>query len=117
MNKQLKDLRVALPYPSMPFAAVSRTLLVTLTVLCFLRPASVISGEIFFDDFSDGSVRNKVPIANDGRPVRWTTIAPGDYDASSGDYVLARMIDENWHRSYRRGALQRRTSTQVSELA
>jgi hypothetical protein len=46
--------------------------------------------EIFFDDFSDGSVTNDVPMASDGTPVKWTSPdnQPGHYAASSGDYIF-----------------------------
>ncbi|MCA9166279.1 MAG: hypothetical protein KDB23_01365 [Planctomycetales bacterium] len=46
------------------------------------------AGEIFFDDFSDGSVTNDVPVSIDGTPVIWSNDDDGIYDASSGDFVF-----------------------------
>jgi hypothetical protein len=49
---------------------------------------------VFYDDFSDGSVTNDVPVDRDGSPVIWTEIPTRDgYDASSGDYVLTPTFD------------------------
>ncbi len=59
------------------------------TILAFLLMVGMAQAvEIFFDDFSDGSVTNDIPVASDGTPVRWTDGGDGNYDASSGDYVF-----------------------------
>jgi hypothetical protein len=53
--------------------------------------AGASAGTVFFDDFSDGSVINDLPLASNGIPVKWTDSAaryPGIYDASSGDYIF-----------------------------
>lgn len=52
------------------------------------------AAEIFFDDFSDGSVTNDVPLAADGvTPVIWTewplNPSPTTFDASSGDLIMS----------------------------
>ena len=67
-----------------------RGLLGVVAVLMIVGNASKLQGEtIFFDDFSDGSVTNDVPVDRDGNPVIWTpTDAPGIHDATSGDYVF-----------------------------
>ena len=52
---------------------------------------------VFFDDFSDGSVTNDVPVDRDGNPVVWTPIPgldSGTFDASSGDYVITTAPDD-----------------------
>jgi hypothetical protein len=55
---------------------------------------------VFFDDFSDGSVTNNVPVDRDGNPVRWTEQPnSGDYDATSGDYVFTPTTTEDFMRS------------------
>ena len=61
----------------------------TLTVLFASLALQASADTVFFDDFSDGSVTNDVPVDRDGNPVRWTERPnSGDYDATSGDYVL-----------------------------
>jgi hypothetical protein len=50
---------------------------------------------VFYDDFSDGSVINDVPVDRDGNPVRWTEQPnSGDFDATSGDYVLTATTND-----------------------
>jgi hypothetical protein len=53
----------------------------TLTVLLASTALQASADTVFFDDFSDGD-------AQDGIPVTWTEAIGGDYDATSGDYVL-----------------------------
>jgi hypothetical protein len=53
----------------------------TLTVLFGSIAIQASAATVFFDDFSDGD-------AQDGMPVTWTEAIGGDYDATSGDYVL-----------------------------
>ena len=65
----------------------------TITVILASMALQASADTVFFDDFSDGSVTNDIPLASDGTPVRWTENSgggstSGDYDATSGDYVL-----------------------------
>jgi hypothetical protein len=53
----------------------------TVTVLFASLALQASAATVFFDDFSDGD-------AQDGMPVTWTEAIGGDYDATSGDYVL-----------------------------
>ena len=48
------------------------------------------AAELFFDEFDDRSITNDLPLASNGTAVKWTATGnlPGDYDASSGDFVL-----------------------------
>ena len=62
----------------------------TLTVLFASLALQASADTVFFDDFSDGSVTNDVPLDWNGNPVIWTERpnSNGDYDATSGDYVF-----------------------------
>jgi len=60
----------------------------TLTVILASMALQASADTVFFDDFSDGSVTNDTLLASDGTPVRWTENTSGDFDATSGDYVL-----------------------------
>ena len=52
-----------------------------------------VPGQVFCDDFSDGD-------AQDGMPVTWTERPnSGDYDATSGDYVLTPTTNDGIHES------------------
>ena len=61
--------------------------------LFFLGTGSAQADTIFYDDFSDGSVTNDVPVATDGTPVRWaedpSNPSSTTLDASSGDLVIS----------------------------
>ena len=60
------------------------------------NPSPTLAGTVFYDDFSDGSVTNDVPLDRDGNPVVWTPLAgvdQGTGDASTGDYVLTTSSD------------------------
>ena len=81
----------------------------TLTVLFASLALQASADTVFFDDFSDGSVTNDVPVDRDGNPVRWTERPnSGDYDATSGDYVFTPTTTEDFmslgsggHHAYR----------------
>ena len=60
----------------------------TLTVILASMALQASADTVFYDDFSDGSVTNDVPVDRDGNPVRWTELTSDDYDATSGDYVF-----------------------------
>jgi len=60
--------------------------------------ASASANTVFYDDFSDGSTTNNVPLDRDGNPVVWTPVSGldvGTFDASTGDYVLTTAAAEN----------------------
>ena len=72
----------------------------TLTVLFASLALQASADTVFFDDFSDGSVTNDVPVDRDGNPVRWTEQPnSGDYNATSGDYVFTPTTTEETMRS------------------
>jgi hypothetical protein len=61
----------------------------TLTVILASFALQASAATVFYDDFSDGSVTNGVPLDWNGNPVIWTERPNiGDYDATSGDYVF-----------------------------
>ena len=61
--------------------------------LIWLGTGSTQADTSFFDDFSDGSVTNDVPVATDGTPVRWMedplNLSSTTLDASSGDLIMS----------------------------
>jgi hypothetical protein len=60
-------------------------------VLGFSDADSSNADTVFFDDFSDGSVANNIPLDRDGNPVVWTPLAgfsSGTFDTSTEGYVL-----------------------------
>jgi hypothetical protein len=61
----------------------------TLTVILASFALQASADTVFYDDFSDGSVTNDVPLDWNGNPVKWTELTTiGDFDATSGDYVF-----------------------------
>jgi hypothetical protein len=68
---------------------------VTLFIAAAIASSSAQAGTVFFDDFSDGSVTNGLPLANNGTAVKWTDGGAGNYHVSSGEYVFAPAQPQN----------------------
>ena len=83
MKSIRKDTETKAPVPEYRLLRLTNRIFSTLTLTVILASFGLqaSAATVFNDNFSDGD-------AQDGMPVTWTEATSGDYDATSGDYVL-----------------------------